>query len=36
MTEIELDVGHVDAFAAQLQGGITRPSDPDYDEVRAL
>jgi FAD/FMN-containing dehydrogenase len=36
MTEIELDVGHVDAFAAQLHGGVTRPSDPDYDEVRAL
>src|SRR5438874_9262725 len=36
MTEIELDVGHVDAFAAQLHGDVTRPSAPDYDEVRAL
>jgi FAD/FMN-containing dehydrogenase len=35
MTEM-LDVGHVDAFAAKLHGGVTRPSDPDYDEVRTL
>ena len=35
MTEI-LDTAHVDAFAAQLHGGVTRPTDPDYDEVRAL
>jgi FAD/FMN-containing dehydrogenase len=35
MTEI-LDTAHVDAFAAKLHGGVTRPTDPDYDEVRAL
>jgi FAD/FMN-containing dehydrogenase len=35
MSEI-LDTAHVDAFAAQLHGGVTRPTDPDYDEVRAL
>jgi FAD/FMN-containing dehydrogenase len=35
MTEI-LDTAHVDAFAAQLHGGVTRPTDLDYDEVRAL
>jgi FAD/FMN-containing dehydrogenase len=35
MTEI-LDTAHVDAFAEQLHGGVTRPTDPDYDEVRAL
>src|SRR3954452_7740854 len=35
MTEI-LDTGNVDAFAAQLHGAVTRPEDPDYDEVRAL
>jgi FAD/FMN-containing dehydrogenase len=35
MTEM-LDVGNVDAFAEKLHGGVTRPSDPDYDEVRAL
>jgi len=35
MTEI-LDTAHVDGFAAQLHGGVTRPTDPDYDEVRAL
>ncbi len=35
MTEI-LDTAHVDAFAAQLHGGVTRGTDPDYDEVRAL
>ncbi len=35
MTEI-LDTAHVDAFAAQLHGGVTRPTDPDYDEVRTL
>jgi FAD/FMN-containing dehydrogenase len=35
MTEM-LDVANVDAFAAKLHGSVTRPSDPDYDEVRAL
>jgi FAD/FMN-containing dehydrogenase len=35
MSEI-LDTAHVDAFAAQLHGSVTRPTDPDYDEVRAL
>jgi FAD/FMN-containing dehydrogenase len=35
MTEM-LDVANVDAFAAKLHGGVTRPSDRDYDEVRAL
>jgi FAD/FMN-containing dehydrogenase len=35
MTEM-LDVGNVDAFAAKLHGSVTRPSDPDYDEVRGL
>ena len=35
MTEI-LDTAHVDAFAEQLHGGVTRATDPDYDEVRAL
>jgi FAD/FMN-containing dehydrogenase len=35
MSEI-LDTAHVDAFAAHLHGGVTRPTDPDYDEVRAL
>ena len=35
MTEM-LDVENVDAFAAKLHGGVTRPSDADYDEVRAL
>jgi FAD/FMN-containing dehydrogenase len=35
MTEM-LDVANVDAFAEKLHGGVTRPSDPDYDEVRAL
>jgi len=35
MTEI-LDTAHVDAFAAQLHGSVTRPTDPDYDEVRTL
>jgi FAD/FMN-containing dehydrogenase len=35
MTEM-LDVANVDAFAGKLHGSVTRPSDPDYDEVRAL
>src|ERR671930_1138200 len=35
MTEM-LDVANVDAFAGKLHGTVTRPSDPDYDEVRAL
>ena len=35
MTEM-LDVGNVDAFAEKLHGSVTRPGDPDYDEVRAL
>jgi hypothetical protein len=35
MTEM-LDVANVDAFAQQLHGGVTRPDDADYDEVRAL
>src|SRR6476646_10553918 len=35
MTEI-LDTARVDAFAEQLHGSITRPTDTDYDEVRAL
>src|ERR687888_494887 len=35
MTEM-LDVANVDAFAEKLHGGVTRPTDPDYDEVRAL
>src|SRR5437016_6081229 len=35
MTEM-LDVGNVDAFAERLHGSVTRPGDPDYDEVRAL
>jgi FAD/FMN-containing dehydrogenase len=26
----------IDAFAAKLHGGVTRPGDADYDEVRAL
>src|SRR5262249_39833258 len=35
MTEM-LDVTHVDAFAEKLHGGVTRPTDSDYDEVRGL
>ncbi len=35
MTEM-LDAKGTDAFAKNLRGGVTRPSDPDYDEVRAL
>ena len=35
MTEM-LDATHVDAFAEKLDGGVTRPTDTDYDEVRAL
>jgi FAD/FMN-containing dehydrogenase len=35
MTEM-LDMAHVDAFAEKLHGGVTRPTDPDYDDVRAL
>src|SRR5438105_1597390 len=35
MTEM-LDVGNVAAFAEKLHGSVTRPGDPDYDEVRAL
>jgi len=35
MTEM-LDVAHVDAFAQKLNGGVTRPDDSDYDEVRTL
>src|SRR5919204_1985847 len=35
MTEM-LDVANVDAFAGKLHGTVTRPTDPDYDEVRAL
>jgi FAD binding domain/Berberine and berberine like len=35
MTEM-LDVANVDAFAQTLKGSVTRPSDSDYDEVRAL
>ena len=35
MTEM-LDSANVDALAAQLHGGVTQPSDADYDEVRAL
>jgi FAD/FMN-containing dehydrogenase len=35
MTEM-LDVANVDAFAEKLHGGVTRPGDPDYDEVRTL
>jgi FAD/FMN-containing dehydrogenase len=35
MTEM-LDVANVDAFAQKLHGSVTRPSDSDYDEVRAL
>jgi FAD/FMN-containing dehydrogenase len=36
MTGIDLDMGNVDAFAARLRGGVTRPGHPEYDEVRAL
>ena len=35
MTEM-LDVAHVDALAQKLNGGVTRPDDSDYDEVRTL
>jgi FAD/FMN-containing dehydrogenase len=35
MTET-LDVANVDAFAEKLHGTVTRPSDSDYDETRAL
>ena len=35
MTEM-LEAGNVDAFAEKLHGGVTRPSDSDFDEVRAL
>jgi FAD/FMN-containing dehydrogenase len=35
MTEM-LDMAHVDAFAEKLHGSVTRPTDPDYDDVRAL
>jgi FAD/FMN-containing dehydrogenase len=35
MTEM-LDVANVDAFAQTLHGSVTRPSDSDYHEVRAL
>jgi FAD/FMN-containing dehydrogenase len=35
MTEM-LDVAQVDAFAQKLHGGVTRPDDSDYDEVRTL
>ena len=35
MTEM-LDVANVDAFAEKLHGSVTRPSDADYDETRAL
>ncbi len=35
MTEM-LEAGNVDAFAEKLHGGVTRTSDSDYDEVRAL
>jgi FAD/FMN-containing dehydrogenase len=35
MTEM-LDVANVDAFAGKLHGTLTRPEDPDYDDVRAL
>jgi FAD binding domain/Berberine and berberine like len=31
-----LDSQSVDALEAKLHGGVTRPADPDYDEVRAL
>jgi FAD/FMN-containing dehydrogenase len=30
------DSQSVDALEAKLHGGVTRPGDPDYDEVRAL
>ncbi|MGB2875575.1 MAG: FAD-binding oxidoreductase [Gaiellaceae bacterium] len=33
---IELATGEVEAFAAGLQGGVTRPVDSGYDEARAL
>jgi FAD/FMN-containing dehydrogenase len=35
MTEM-LDAAGVDAFAEKLHGSVIRPSDSDYDEVRAL
>ncbi len=35
MTQM-LDSQSVDALEAKLHGGVTRPDDPDYDEVRAL
>ena len=35
MTQM-LDSQSVDALQAKLHGGVTRPGDPDYDEVRAL
>src|SRR5213596_3959513 len=35
MTQM-LDTKSVEALEAKLHGGVTRPSDPDYDEVRAL
>jgi len=35
MTQM-LDSRSVDALEAKLHGGVTRPGDPDYDEVRAL
>jgi FAD/FMN-containing dehydrogenase len=35
MTEM-IDAESTDAFAQKLRGGVTRQSDPDYDEVRAL
>src|SRR6266550_1035755 len=35
MTQM-LDSQSVDALEAKLHGGVTRPGDPDYDEVRAL
>ncbi len=36
MTETGLDAGSVDAFAEGLRGSVVRPTDPQYDEVRAL
>jgi FAD/FMN-containing dehydrogenase len=35
MTEM-LDVANVDAFEQTLHGSVTRPNDPEYDEVRTL
>jgi FAD/FMN-containing dehydrogenase len=36
VTDIAIDKARVDAFAQRLHGRLTRPSDPEYDEIRAL